>query len=223
MKIFLIRHGESIANTGENELIRKPDNNVYLTNKGVEQAKKSATFLKNFILENNIDMSHARAWISPYDRTRQTFETFNKEINFVDCREDIHLVEQQFGLFDSVPDEKWADLYPNEAAYYQHLIDHKGKFWARLPLGESPFDVAIRVKSFFGTIQRDLEKHGVDTLFIFTHGVTLRVFLMQYMHYSVEWYQEEKNPKNCWVRFIDDKIDNGYIYKEIEERRGVVL
>lgn len=61
-----------------------------------------------------------------------------------------------------------------------------GKFYARLPLGESPFDVAIRVHQFMGTIHRDYEKHGVDTLFIFTHGTTLRTFLLRWFHYSPE-------------------------------------
>ena len=62
-----------------------------------------------------------------------------------------------------------------------------------------------------GTIHRDLERHGVDTLFIFTHGTILRTFLLRWFHYSPEWYQEEKNPENCWIREIDGKTDVGYI------------
>lgn len=62
-----------------------------------------------------------------------------------------------------------------------------------------------------GTIHRDYEKHGVDTLFVFTHGTTLRTFLLRWFHYSPEWYQEERNPKNCWIREIRDGKDLGYI------------
>ena len=62
-----------------------------------------------------------------------------------------------------------------------------------------------------GTIHRDYEKHGIDTLFIFTHGTTLRTFLLRWFHYSPEWYHEEKNPKNCWIREIKDRKDCGYI------------
>ena len=36
-----------------------------------------------------------------------------------------------------------------------------GKFYARLLLGESPYDVAIRIHQFMGTIRRDYEKHGM--------------------------------------------------------------
>ena len=67
------------------------------------------------------------------------------------------------------------------------------------------------IHQFMGTIHRDMEKHGVDTLFIFTHGTTLRTFLLRWFHYSPEWYHEERNPKNCWIREIEDGQDLGYI------------
>ena len=144
-------------------------------------------------------------------RTRQTCDEFNKYLNIADIREDITLTEQQFGLFDSVPESDWGTLYPAEYAEYQRQLQNYGKFYARLPLGESPFDVAIRIHQFMGTIHRDMEKHGVDTLFIFTHGTTLRTFLLRWFHYSPEWYHEERNPKNCWIREIEDGQDLGYI------------
>ena len=61
-----------------------------------------------------------------------------------------------------------------------------------------------------------LEKHGIDTLFIFTHGATLRAFLLRWFHYSPEWYEDEHNPKNCWIREIKDGKDLGYINKDVE-------
>lgn len=53
--------------------------------------------------------------------------------------------------------------------------------------------------------------HGVDPLFIFTHGTTLRTFLLRWFHYSPEWFEAEYNPKNCWIREIDGTTDRGYI------------
>ena len=211
MHIFLIRHGESIANVGENYVKRIPDHLVSLTDRGIEQARENGKWLANYCRENNIDLSKARIWRSPFLRTRQTSEAFNESLNISDIREDITLTEQQFGLFDSVPDEDWGKLYPNEYAEYERQRNNYGKFYARLPLGESPFDVAIRVHQFIGTIHRDAEKHGIDTLFIFTHGTTLRAFLLRWFHYSPEWYHEERNPKNCWIREICDGKDLGYI------------
>lgn len=220
MKIFLIRHGESVANTGENASLGLADHRVTLTDKGRKQAERAAHFLNEYLLSNYKEPAinyRCRAWYSPYDRTKETMEIFNSICNFHDyyasIREDILLTEQQFGLFDSIPEDRWEELFPAEYKVWNTFKSQKGKFWARLPMGESPFDVAVRVRTFFGTIRRDYEDHNIDTLFIFTHGTTLRTFVMQYLHKSVEWYEEEKNPGNCWIRLIEDKIDRGYIYK----------
>lgn len=211
MHIFLIRHGESISNAGENYEKRIPDHLVPLTDAGKEQARASGEWLACYCREKNIDLSRARIWRSPFLRTRQTCDEFNRALGIEDIREDITLTEQQFGLFDSVPEEDWGRLYPNEYAEYRRQTSNFGKFYARLPLGESPFDVAIRIHQFMGTIHRDFERHGIDTLFIFTHGTTLRTFLLRWFHYSPEWYQEERNPKNCYIREIDGHRDLGYI------------
>ena len=211
MHIFLIRHGESVANTGENYTKRTPDHLVPLTEKGKAQAEEGGKWLAEYCREKGIDLSRARIWRSPFLRTRQTAEEFNKSLGIADIREDITLTEQQFGLFDSIPTEKWGELYPAEYAEYRRQLANYGKFYARPPLGESPFDVAVRIHQFMGTIYRDLEKHGVDTLFIFTHGTTLRAFLLRWFHYSPEWYHEEPNPKNCMIREIIGSTDLGYI------------
>ena len=211
MHIFLIRHGESVANVGANYEKRIPDHLVPLTEKGAIEAREGGEWLANYCKEKNIDLSKARIWRSPYLRTRQTADEFNKSLGIKDSREDITLTEQQFGLFDSIPEAEWEKLYPNEYFEYKRQCSNFGKFYARLPLGESPYDVAIRVHQFMGTIYRDFEKHGVDTLFVFTHGTTLRAFLLRWFHYSPEWYQEERNPKNCYIREIDGNEDKGYI------------
>lgn len=211
MHIFLIRHGESIANIGANYEKRIPDHLVSLSEQGFEQAKENGKWLANYCKEKNIDLSSARIWRSPFLRTRQTCDEFNKFLGIQDIREDITLIEQQFGLFDSISESDWEKIYPNEYFEYKRQCSNLGKFYARPPLGESPFDVAIRIHQFMGTIHRDYEKRGVDTLFIFTHGTTLRTFLLRWFHYSPEWYQEERNPKNCWIREIDGENDMGYI------------
>ncbi len=211
MHIFLIRHGESEANVGENYVKRMPDHLVSLTEAGKAQARAGGEWLAEYCHRQGIDLTRARIWRSPYLRTRQTADEFNRALGIVDIREDITLTEQQFGLFDAVPEEEWEKQFPHETAEYRRQLANYGKFYARVPHGESPFDVAIRVHQFMGTIHRDFEKHGVDTLFIFTHGTTLRAFLLRWFHYSPEWYQEERNPKNCMIREIKDGKDMGYI------------
>jgi broad specificity phosphatase PhoE len=211
MHIFLIRHGESVSNAGENYVARIPDHLVPLTENGIRQARESGEWLAEYCRNKGVDLSRARIWRSPFLRTRQTADEFNRALGITDIREDITLTEQQFGLFDSVPEEDWGRLHPAEYAEFKRQLSNYGKFYARLPLGESPFDVAVRVHQFIGTIHRDYDKHGVDTLFIFTHGTTLRTFLLRWFHYSPEWYHEERNPKHCWIREIEGGRDLGYI------------
>ena len=211
MHIFLIRHAESITNAGENYEKRIPDHLVSLTENGMKQAEEQGRRLAEYCRAKGVDLTRARIWRSPYLRTRQTSEEFNKSLGISDIREDITLTEQQFGLFDSLPEEDWGRLFPVEYAEYRRQRDNFGKFYARLPMGESPFDVAVRIHQFMGTIHRDFERHGIDTLFVFTHGTTLKTFLLRWFHYSPEWYHAEKNPKNCWIREIDGHTDCGYI------------
>ncbi len=211
MHIFLIRHGESMANVGANYEARLPDHLVSLTENGLRQATEGGIWLRRYCDEHGVDLSGARIWRSPFARTRQTADAFNQSLGITDIREDITLTEQQFGLFDSVPEAEWPKLYPREYEEYHRQNANLGKFYARLPMGESPFDVAVRVHQFIDSIRRDEEKHNMNTLFVFTHGTTLRTFLLRWFHYSPEWYQAERNPTNCKIREVIDQQDLGYI------------
>ena len=210
MKLFLIRHGESTLNIGDNYLARIADHMIPMTDNGAVQADIAGKWLSNYCLQNDISLNNARIWQSPYLRTRQTSEIFNKHLSIDSVYEDIALVEQQYGLFCSIPKEEWAVKYPVEYAECRRQWDNDGHFYLRLPHGESPFDVALRVHQFMGTIKRD----DANPLFVFTHGVTIKSFLLRWFHYTPEWYANEETPDNCWIRLIDNEKDEGYIFSE---------
>ncbi len=160
-----------------------------------------------------------RLWNSPYNRARQTadnilaeIENLTKAVPAHGRREHINLVEEQYGVFDGLEDEECAAKFPHEWEHYKKTVDMEGRFWARRPLGESRFDVAVRVHQAFGTFQRDAEKHGIRTIVVVAHGTTIRAFLMQWLHLPYEWFEKESNPKNCSIRLVDDQEDHGYIY-----------
>lgn len=187
----------------------------------------------------NLKLFKARLWVSPYLRTRQTADAIEGEFRRMwlaprmkdaegnqppgpwqteqvfkyGRREHINLVEQQFGLFDGFEDDELAGRFPAEYAHYKKCEDQEGKFWARMPLGESRFDVAVRCHQAFGTFKRDEEKHGIDTIIVVAHGATLRAFTMQWLHLPYEWFEKERNPKNCSIRLIEDDEDRGYIFE----------
>lgn len=211
MKLFLIRHGESMQNTKENYSIGLPDHKVYLTEKGKEEAKLAGEFLKEYISENNINLSNSVMWVSPYTRTRQTASIINDILKIKKVKEDITLIEQQYGLFSDKELKRIKTLYPDQFAYYDNYYQNEGKFYAKLPQGESPFDVALRTKQFLDTIYRDND----DILFVVSHGTTIKTIVMNFFHYSPEWYSNELTPSNCSIRLIDsnEKTNSeSYIY-----------
>lgn len=211
MKLFLIRHGESMQNTKENYKIGLPDHKVYLTEKGKQQAKEAGLFLKEYIKEHNIILDNATLWISPYERTRETAKIINEHLNIKNIKEDITLIEQQYGLFSDKEIETIKNIYPEAFNFYDNYYQNDGRFYAKLPLGESPFDVALRTKQFLETIFRD----DSTTLFIVSHGATIKTLIMNWFHYSPEWYNAEPNMDNCSIRMINSvnkESTEQYIY-----------
>lgn len=213
MKIFLIRHGESMQNTKKNYSIGLPDHKVYLTEQGKEEARLAGEFLKKYINNNEIDLSNSVMWVSPYTRTRETASIINEKLGINRIKEDITLIEQQYGLFSDKEIAKIREMYPEQFAFYDNYYQNDGKFYAKLPQGESPFDVALRTKQFIDTIYRDRE----DVLFVVSHGATIKTIVMNFFHYSPEWYNSELTPSNCSIRLIETNENvntERYIYNE---------
>lgn len=214
--IYLIRHGESVANINQKIYQSTADHAVALSPNGEIQAKEAGEKLLK-LLPEDIQSEKLRIWTSPYKRTRQTASILLKELQSrfpgqVDIREHINLCEQQFGLFDGLSEDELKEKFPLEYAHYDLAEKHEGKFWARMPLGESRFDVAVRVQQSFDTFFRDYKKNGIENIIVICHGVTLRAFAMQWLHHPYEWFENQPNPKNCDIYHIDvEKGEGQYI------------
>lgn len=186
-----------------------------LSERGIEQARAAGRAVAGYYAEILGDARpHVRLWASPYKRTRQTADAVMEAAGpwITDRVEHILLCEQQFGLFDGVPEVDLPHRFPNEFGYYDMLCRFHGKFWARMPQGESRFDVAKRIHQAFGTFHRDATEHGIQELVVICHGVTLRAFVMMWCHLSPEWFEAEPNPTNCAIRVIDGRDDRGYVF-----------
>ena len=206
MRIFLVRHGNSEANRDKSILLHRPDHAVGLSDVGKEEAEENGRQLARY-LEENPGTGNMRVWNSSYWRTRQTRDIFVEQLakngHKFDCRESPLLVEQQFGLFDGYEDEELMEKFPNEYQNYKKNHEQEGRYYARMPLGESRFDVSVRVHQFFGTLLRDYETKNIDDLVIVSHGVTIRAFVMMWLHRTPEWFDAEPNPGNCAIRLIE--------------------
>lgn len=239
MRLFLVRHGESYANVSKELHLKYPDHEIGLSPAGEQQAKVTGQKLVKYIIENFAFRSEInksgflkteddkiqikenwRLWHSPYKRTRQTKDLIMKELEAklwlgttFEAREHLLLHEQKFGLFDGIADEDLPIRYPDEHAFFKKHEDFQGKFWARMPLGESRADVAQRVHQAFGTWHRDAERHKIDNLIIVAHGTVNRAITMMWLHKPYEWFEAEKNPGNCSIRLIENNVDKGYVFK----------
>lgn len=214
--IYLVRHGESLANIDHGVYKVTPDHAIELSEAGRNQASEVGKKL-SILLPNNILSENLRIWTSPYKRTRQTAQLILNSLNNRypsqnQIKEHINLCEQQFGLFDGLTDEELKLNFPLEYANYDLAEKHEGKFWARMPLGESRFDVAIRVQQAFDTFYREAKHNKIENIIVICHGVTLRAFVMQWFNLPYEWFENQPNPKNCDIYHIDvDKNEGSYL------------
>jgi broad specificity phosphatase PhoE len=223
MRIILVRHGESLGNVDPSVHAHTADHAVPLSDRGHDQAREAGRWLSQHFatLFESGDNRHVRLWVSPYLRTRQTADAIQETAAsyITDRKEHILLCEQQFGLFDGVPEKQLPERFPNEFAYYDMQCKFGGKFWARMPQGESRFVVAKRIHQAFGTFHRDAEHHGVHDIVVICHGVTLRAFVMMWCHLSPEWFEAEPNPCNCAIRVIDTGEDKGVLFAGFSNQR----
>lgn len=213
-RVFLIRHGESLQNIGltvDHDIF---DGDVPLSPLGEKQAYNAGVFLKRYIEEKKIQMGLSALWESPYLRAEQTAAGIKKHLQFFRNYQDPRLVERDFGLFDNVSRERWDEIAPEEThntGIRQNSL--RGRFFCRMPQGESPLDVYTRISTFMESIYRD----RFDNLFVVTHGAVIKVFLMRMFHYSLDWFYHEHRPENCSIRLIEKDEngkmrDMGYIY-----------
>jgi 2,3-bisphosphoglycerate-dependent phosphoglycerate mutase len=220
IRIFLLRHGESEANLDKRINARQPDHSVPLSAEGHRQAAAAGQFLAQTLAGGG----RVRIFVSPYERTRQTAaavaEAFDAASIRYDKREATELRELEFGLFDGVADADLPKVFPLEYQHYEKYLRFAGEFFAPMPLGESRCNVADRVKSCFGTILRDASTGRPDPLrdfVVVSHGVTIRCFRLQWMHYGWDWYQQQRNPRNCSVQLIEGQPGGGYVDRLVFE------
>lgn len=208
-RILLIRHGESEGNVDKAVYGRKPDYALLLTERGRQQAREAGERLKAMVGEETL-----RFFISPLFRTRQTFREIAAAFP-----ESHYLAQEEPRLRE----QEWGHLRDLDAC---RTIDEErdayGPFYYRIPDGESAADVFDRVSDFFGTLFRDFDKPDFpQNAVMVTHGMTIRLFLMRWFHYTVEEFEALANPDNCAIVVLE-RQENGRYRLMTEMRRREV-
>lgn len=197
-RIILIRHGESAANVDRYLFGQIPDYTIELTEKGCQQAQQAGVKLKELVGEESLYF-----YVSPFWRTRSTFENIVKAIprsQFV-YSEEPRLREQEWGYLRCNED---FDKICRERREY-------GSFYYRIPGGESGTDVYDRIDDLLGSLYRDFRiQHFPDNCVLVTHSLTIRLFLMRYYHLTVEEFEQMLSPDNCELVVMTLQEDGGY-------------
>ncbi len=189
LTIKLVRHGQSRANVGEVDAKDVGDHTICLTEHGEAQARATGEALgKNYL-------DGALVYASPYQRTRQTLSCIvagaGLKQGSVRSYEDPRLREVEHG---------YAEWDAQQTRRRTH-----GWFYYRFEGGESPADCFDRTSSFLESLMRQVERKAANRVLIVTHGLTIRCFVMRFLHLSVEQFDELANPNNCDIITLAEK------------------
>ena len=89
--------------------------------------------------------------------------------------------------------------------------DAYGHFFYRFAQGESGADVYDRAGAFLESLWRSFERpdHPPNVLIV-THGLTMRLFCMRWLHWSVAEFESLSNPGNAETRTLELRQDGRY-------------
>lgn len=170
MIIKLVRHGQSMANTGEVQVAEVGDHTVALTALGNRQAREAGRRIGAEFLEG------ALAYCSPFRRARETMAGVlagsGVEPGSVRVFEDPRLREVDHG---------YVDVEAQEGMRRTH-----GWFYYRFNGGESPADCYDRTSAFLESLMRQAARKRAERALVVTHSLTIRCFVMRFLHLKVE-------------------------------------
>lgn len=214
-KIYLVRHAQSHSNVNPFALQKTANPSIELTETGIQQATQTAEFLNNLLKDSKKKLI---IWNSPYKRTRQTADIIKNSFTgqFI-AKESIYLSERQFGLVDDVAN--YRHQYLDEVNHYKLHMESKTDFFVRPPLGESPFDMCIRLDAFLKTV---IETSDATEHIIVSHGAAIRGLMMMALNWKFELYGTEPNPNNASVFVLNlnyekNWISEGYVFKPLTQ------
>lgn len=157
MKLYLIRHGQSVNNVDH---LIGGNNDFPLTELGMSQAKELDKRLDTIDAILSSNLSRARQTATILGNLRGITPTFHDELN-----------EMDFGLFKGLTLAQAQEQYPDD--FNAWLTD-----WStfKAPGGESVPDVIKRLTDLYNRIVHSSSKDG--TIAVVAHQMTIRCLLL---------------------------------------------
>lgn len=191
-RIILVRHAECGGLDDAQSSNKTPNHKIPLTALGEEQAKQCGVKLRQLLLETNPE-SKLFVYSSPFLRAVQTSKHIIdacEPYQFAGFQEEVQLREQDWGNFQDA-----VALQANKDERVRY-----GRFFYRFPNGESAADVYNRMTIFQDHLVRDCADGRFDdktNLVLVTHGLSLRVFLMRWLHWPCDQFLGVFNAPNA--------------------------
>ena len=197
MKLYVIRHGETVWNT-EARLQGKSD--IPLNEKGVALARITGQAMS--------DVPFDIVYSSPLSRALKTAECIveGRDIPIIT---DERIAEISFGIWEGLSCHR--DHYEIPSDSFQDFFQDPFQFQPPEG-GESLTEVCERTESFMNEL---LERDGESdiTVLISCHGCTLRA-LMNHFYQSKENFWRGHVPPNCGVSIVNIKDGKAEILAE---------
>jgi broad specificity phosphatase PhoE len=180
MIIKLVRHGESLSNIGQVKPHEVGDPGIALSETGRLQAAEAGRAIGREFVSTSL------VYCSPYKRTRQTTDEILRATGAtgeIKVYEDPRLREVERGYIDDASQHEIRKVH--------------GWFYYRHSGGESPADCYDRTSAFLESLMRQSKRRDASSALIVAHGMTIRCFVMRFLHLTVEQFESMDNPSNC--------------------------
>lgn len=182
MKLYLIRHGESLGNVDGNVYFHMKDSEIPLTAKGESQARAVGDRLASLVEDRPFRILH-----SPYLRAKNTATLIDSQFilhgKYGQMHEDVLLYERGWGDLRHIVESEKFDSDSHFDFFYRPLG------------GESYADVYVRVVTFFNSLKADSSR---EDAIIVSHNDWIQLALMYLRGYSVKYFSKNRGIlENC--------------------------
>ncbi|GIL57249.1 hypothetical protein Vafri_12506 [Volvox africanus] len=203
--IMLLRHAECLRLDELQAHERVPNHDIPLSEVGVRQARVLGQRLRPVLEAAGM---HLYIYTSPFLRCSETARLLAEELEegglVSGVQEAVQLREQDWGNFQD----------PRVQAECKAERLRYGRFYYRFPSGESVADVYDRLTMFQDHLVRDMcaGRFAEETcVAIVSHGLTLRVFTMRWLHWTVRQFLQVYNIPNAEPVLLHKEVHPSYL------------
>jgi alpha-ribazole phosphatase/probable phosphoglycerate mutase len=188
LKVILLRHGETPYNADDNRYCGRTD--IGLTEKGLAQAQKAFTALKNV----QVDAVYA----SPLVRARTTAEIASGNRPVIT---DERIIEADFGIWEGKTKEEF--IAENPGLWQQWMKDPQNTKAGGT--GETGGEIVKRVNDFFEEMN---VKHNNQTIMVVAHNGINRLYMASKLGMPLSYYRriEQENSSITLFELDDENV-----------------